>query len=724
MSLRQSVSVVVVVLSLFSTLHAVPIYLKKKIFDPEKMNREAARVNVLSVQESKTKNFLVQFEDKITDGLKQDLTQKNIEVLAYIPENTLILRLSAGTNELVKSFKNISWIEPYHFTYKISENITPVSIFDEDEAIDISIRVFNDVERDKVISFLNEKGEVLLAVFEKTIIVQLHKKNIYQLASLDEVEWLERYYPPRLHHVDIGIQNEDNPPPPDEGDYSKLTSFESGSKILNLEGSYRLGLNGRAQIIGVADTGISQGKLDNTLHFDLEGQILKGYSVGLFGKTWEDFIGHGTHVAGSLVGNGAISGGKIQGVAYGARLVAQSLITGFNNMLPPANIQSTFEKAYNDGARIHSNSWGVPFSNGAYENYSASIDAFMWGHMDFLPVFAVGNDGGDLDKNGVIDEDSLSSPSVSKNCLAVGASENVVYEGGIQKKWGKLLGGDEKWSQLPISEDLVSDNANGVAAFSSRGPTQDGRIKPDVVTPGTNILSLRSSHPDASALWGAFDAHYVWGGGTSMSTPIAAGTAALVRQHYQDIENLDYVSSALVKATLMNGAFDMYPGQFGDIEKKEIPYNRPNVHEGWGRLDVDNTLLSHFLYWDEKKGIGLNEEKVYKIKVSDVKKSLKITLAYTDYPSSSSAFKNLVNDIDLEVADAKGKIFYPNGGTTADRLNNIETVDILKPTVSEYLVKIKGFNIPNGKNGKQPFALVASGGISISDKKKIKVGPF
>ena len=174
----------------------------------------------------------------------------------------------------------------------------------------------------------------------------------------------------------------------------------------------------------------------------------------------------------------------------------------------------------------------------------------------------------------------------------------------------------------------------------------------------------------------------------------------------------------------MNGAFDMYPGQFGDIEKKEIPYNRPNVHEGWGRLDVDNTLLSHFLYWDEKKGIGLNEEKVYKIKVSDVKKSLKITLAYTDYPSSSSAFKNLVNDIDLEVADAKGKIFYPNGGKTADRLNNIETVDILKPTVSEYLVKIKGFNIPNGKNGKQPFALVASGGISISDKKKIKVGPF
>ncbi|HLD74661.1 MAG TPA: S8 family serine peptidase, partial [Bdellovibrionota bacterium] len=591
----KSALVVVVVFFTFSTLHAVPIYLKRKVFDPEKIKIEISEVSPLFARESKTKNFLVQFKTKITDGLKRGLNEQKIEVLAYIPENTLILRLLAGSPGFIKMHKNISWIEPYHFTYKISENITPVSIFDEDEEIDLSVRTFNDVEQARVVSFLNEKRQEILAVFQKTIVVRLQKRFIYELALLDDVEWLERYYPPQLHHLDVGIKGEDVPPP-DNGDYSKLTGYESGSKILNLEGTYRLGLNGRAQIVAVADTGISQGKLDDTLHFDLEGQIYKAYAVGLLGKTWEDFIGHGTHVAGSIVGNGTVSGGKIQGVAYGAHLVAQSLITGFKNMLPPANIQSIFEKAYNDGARIHSNSWGVPFSNGAYETYSASIDAFTWEHMDFLPVFAVGNDGGDLDKNGVIDADSLSSPSVSKNCLAVGASENVVSVGGIQRKWGTLLGGDEKWSQLPISEDVVSDNTDGMAAFSSRGPTQDGRVKPDVVTPGTNILSLRSSHPDASALWGAFDAHYVWGGGTSMSTPIAAGAAALVRQYYQDIANLDHVSSALIKATLMNGAFDMYPGQFGDIEKKEIPYNRPNVHEGWGRLDIDNTLLSHFLY--------------------------------------------------------------------------------------------------------------------------------
>ena len=714
MSKVKSVLVVVVVLFTFSSLHAVPIYLKRKIFDPEKIKIETSEVSPIFPQESKIKNFLVQFKTKITDGLKQELGRHNIIVLAYIPENTLILRLPHGQEGL--NLKNTSWIEPYHFSYKISENITPVSIFDEDEVIDVSVRTFNDLEKERVISFLNEKNQEILAVFQKIIIVRLQKRFIYGLASLDEVEWLEKYYPPQFHHLDMGIKNEDTPP--DEGDYSKLTGYESGSKILNLEGSYRLGLNGRAQVVAVADTGISQGKLDNTLHLDLEGHILKAYPVGLLGKTWEDFIGHGTHVAGSIVGSGAVSGGKIQGVAYGARLVAQSLITGFKSMLPPANIQLIFEKAYNDGARIHSNSWGIPFSNGAYENNSASIDAFTWQNMDFLPVFAVGNDGGDLDKNGVIDEDSLSSPSVSKNCLAVGASENVVSVGGIQKKWGTLLGGDEKWSQLPMSEDLVSDNDRGIAAFSSRGPTKDGRIKPDIVTPGTNILSLRSSHPEASALWGAFDSHYVWGGGTSMSTPIAAGTAALVRQYYQDIANLNYVSSALIKATLMNGAFDMYPGQFGDIEKKEIPYNRPNVHEGWGRLDLDNTLLSHFLYWDEKKGVGLSEEKIYKMKISDVKKSLKITLAYTDYPSSSSAFKNLVNDIDLEVSDRQGKVFYPNGGKEADRLNNVETVDILKPIVGEYLVKVKGFNIPNGKNGKQPYALVASGVISVSGKKK------
>ena len=72
------------------------------------------------------------------------------------------------------------------------------------------------------------------------------------------------------------------------------------------------------------------------------------------------------------------------------------------------------------------------------------------------------------------------------------------------------------------------------------------------------------------------------------------------------------------------------------------------------------------------------------------------------------------------MSDPKGRIFYPNGGKAADRLNNVETVDIPKPLVGEYFVKIKGFNIPNGKNGKQPYALVVLGDASVSAKKKNK----
>ena len=126
-----------------------------------------------------------------------------------------------------------------------------------------------------------------------------------------------------------------------------------------------------------------------------------------------------------------------------------------------------------------------------------------------------------------------------------------------------------------VKKDGHSDNVNDIAYFSSRGFTDDNRIKPDVVAPGTYIISTSSSKLDASYYWGEIDPFYAYDSGTSMATPIVAGTAALVRQYYVDNKSIS-PSAALIKATLINGAINM---------------NLPKNAQGWGRVDIENSLF-------------------------------------------------------------------------------------------------------------------------------------
>src|SRR5207249_2850945 len=119
----------------------------------------------------------------------------------------------------------------------------------------------------------------------------------------------------------------------------------------------------------------------------------------------------------------------------------------------------------------------------------------------------------------------------------------------------------------------------------SRGPTDDGRIKPDLVAPGTNIVSNQSHYPGASTLWGPYgpNPNYAYSGGTSMATPLAAGAGALVRQ-WLTARGIANPSAAAIKATLLDTTYDMAPGQYGAGATQEIPANRPNNVDGWGRV--------------------------------------------------------------------------------------------------------------------------------------------
>ncbi len=163
--------------------------------------------------------------------------------------------------------------------------------------------------------------------------------------------------------------------------------------------------------------------------------------------------------------------------------------------------------------------------------------------------------------------------------IAVGASENLRLSGGRQATYGASWPAAYPTATGPIYSDLVSNNASGLAAFSSRGPTTDGRIKPDLVAPGTNIVSTRSSLSNWIG-WGVYDSNHIYLGGTSMATPLVAGASALVREYFDKIRSYQ-PSAALVRATLIGLARDLYPGQYGVGASQETA-KRPTNAQGWG----------------------------------------------------------------------------------------------------------------------------------------------
>ncbi len=371
--------------------------------------------------------------------------------------------------------------------------------------------------------------------------------------------------------------------------------------------------------------------------------------------------------------------------------------------------------------------------SGAYTGEARQVDQFIWNHPDMLITYSAGNEGVDANSDGVVDQFSLGTPASAKNALTVGASESYRLTGGLNPGgpcstyFNCFDGGSGPpvFRVAPISADRVSNNANGLAAFSSRGPARDGRIKPDVVAPGTNILSTHSQHPSASVGWDVGpDQWYNYEGGTSMSTPLTAGTAVLVREFYAR-QGLS-ASAALVKATLINGAADLTPGQYGTGATQEV-IRRPDPAQGWGRVDLAQSLMpsAPLATWfdDHRAGLTTGQSITYTnvFTVGGQTGPLRATLVWNDYPGSLISQRALVNDLNLEVIGPDGSHYYGNDrsgdGTLdgdIDTLNNVEGVDLSAALPGSYTVIVHGSNVPQGP---QPYALRLLGprsGVSIT----------
>ena len=377
------------------------------------------------------------------------------------------------------------------------------------------------------------------------------------------------------------------------------------------------------------------------------------------------------------------------------------------------------------GACIHSDSWGYgPEQAGQYTPtdiddegvlhylYAAMyVDGYMWTNQNFIMVFASGNNGVDTNADGIVDPGSVVPPGTAKNCICVGASVN--YRS-FTNTWGGAA--PDRYPAAPIQSDPMSQTTTpqGIAAFSGRGPTLDGRIKPDIVAPGTHVISVRSRATESTG-WGIVDSNtnYLYQGGTSMATPLTAGALALVRQWLVERRGIANPPAALMKALLINGARDMTPGQYGTGAAQEITA-RPDRSQGFGHVNLCNTLDpgdGRFLHFATNRIPSTGAAFTTNFTVGQANAGPYIlTLAWQDYPGEVGAEKVLVNDLDLTVTSPSGKVYYPNNLATNDRLNNVEFIEFSAPETGPYTVTVDGYNVPQTfPHGGQPFALVMRG---------------
>jgi len=674
------------------------------------MRDEEQRIQALSMRGQQSlpglsSTYIIQYDRPLSESDRLALESRGIEVLRYLPDYAWVVRGKApGLIQLrhlgLAGFEKISRVRP---EWKVDPALGELVARGSQETLDLWVTAWDASAGQELLRLVRgTEGARVLSEGQRDIAVRAPLRVVQEWSKVDAVEWIQELpivVPLMFQPLEDTIDSNTPPTKP------ALTGFESGTRLMGFEKAWERGFSGEGQSVAVADTGLDSGDRAN-LHGDFEESFEQGYIMGLGGDSWADPQGHGTHVMGSVLSSGVLSDGAFRGGAFSSKLHAAGMWSGiFNNIMPPSDYNRLMGDPFRAGARIHSNSWGSPRNLGDYDMNAARVDEFMWQNPDLLVLFAAGNSGVDSNMDGRIDEGSVSSPGTAKNVLTVGASENLLAEGGIQRPHGQLRDGDKKWGAEPLKSDTLSNNPNGLAAFSSRGPTRDGRLKPEVVAPGTNIVSTRSHHPEATTLWGAYDANYSYAGGTSMATPLTAGAAAVAREYLVKARGVETPSAALVKGALIHTAFDLFPGQYGLGAQQELPTQRPNVHEGYGRVNMDRLtfLGEETLLVDERVGVATGESKSWTVSAPSGA-TVRATLVWTDAPGAPSAGKTLVNNLDLEVRSARsGSI-----STMADSLNNNEMVELKRVASGRYTVSVRGANVPSGRAGKQPFALLVS----------------
>ncbi|TKB06374.1 S8 family serine peptidase [Desulforhopalus sp. IMCC35007] len=597
------------------------------------------------------------------------------------------------------------------------KSLRPVPARSPDQVGNIEAVVFAGEDPLVVVDAIRSLGARIIRMSGQVIILYADTSLVAAIAAIPQVQRLAPYSPPTLsNNVAADIIRAD---------------------VLH---NYH-GLNGNGQIIAIADTGLDTGVDDATLHDDFQGRIVAIHALARPGDA-SDIDNHGTHVAGSVLGNGTLSNGHIQGMAPAAQVVFQSTMDSNRELtgIPVDPRVGFFDVARDDGARIHTNSWSYHESDGVYNLFTSRCDDFAFNNREFLIVFAAGNDA----------PKRVNAPASGKNVLTVGASESVQPTLPASVRFPNSPAYPATtYPGGPVLHGVAAaaDNQNQVADFSCPGPVQNNRRKPDVVAPGSWILSTRASVStndcgpdglggtgDEDGTWTHAEAvgyglpgqpilyggdhnapdvppgsgptaadNYCWMSGTSMAAPITAGCCALIRQYL--IEQRGHTpSAALVKALIVNGAVDMGMG---------IPHNA----QGWGRVDLTNTLFptgTGRVQFDDdlSSAVATGDIRSYDVHVASTAIPLMVTLVWRD-PAGAVIQNRLFLRV-IHVASGT----EATADSITDIRNNVQKVVVNPPQVGQYRIEVEAVNVATGVPSlaglRQDYALVVANATGFS----------
>ena len=450
--------------------------------------------------------------------------------------------------------------------------------------------------------------------------------------------------------------------------YNREGAITTRANTVNTGGVAGLDLNGENMIAGVWDGGLVRES-----HNLLEDRVLQIDNPGSISS-------HATHVSGTMVGSASQVNGQAKGMAPMAELLAYDFGADEPEMTSAAS----------QGMILSNHSYGIPADNvplwyiGYYDSNARNIDRIIYNAPYYLPIVAAGNDRQSGANSGDGGYDYLTDKGVAKNNIVVAATFEVL--------------------EYEDASDVF------MSSFSSWGPTDDGRIKPDISAKGVNMYSST----------GASNGSYANFSGTSMSAPNVSGSLLLLQQHYNDL-NGEYMLASTLRALALHTADEagFAPG--------------PDYRFGWGLMNTQHAAQVISQDGTESmiitETLDANDVYTYTFK-ADGTQDISATIAWTDpaanpLPGGNEdvATPSLVNDLDLRISQDGGVTFLPwvldvatptAGATNGDNVvDNVEKIEINTPEAGDYIVRVshKGQLLVNDS---QVFSLVLEG-ISSED---------
>ena len=673
--------------------------------------------------------WLVQFVGPVKDAWLAEVRDLGLEPVIYMPHNAYVVfgggSSLARLDQLAAASPSIQWTGEYHPFYRLSPEVLDAArTLPAGEMVDVTVQLLNCKRTGQSLAALRGMGGVLRRSASQTlqftnVSLQLPAGRLVAVANWPDVFNVERWVAPELHDE---VQDQ----------IVAGNILSSGGAVVPSGAGYLGWLASKGfpttaasyPVVAVVDDGFDNGTT-SPLHPDFHelGLLANPSRVSFVGNCTTDTSGNGiaghgnlnTGIVGSyndLAGSPHqdVNGYRIGlGVSPYGRMSSTKVFTNagiWSDVNCGGTNAGVVANAIAGGAGLTSNSWGSPVG-GAYTVDAQEYDALTRdsvpgtrGNQEMLHVFSAGNDGPVAN--------SIGSPGTAKNVFTVGATESV-RDNGVNDGCG----------------ESNADDADDCANFSSRGPTDDGRVKPDITAPGTHVQGPASQDPGytGTGVCGAASGPYyplgqtlyTWSSGTSHSCPAVSGALSLAWHHYGTVLSPGNTASpAMLKALMVNAA--RY------LDGLNTGGNLPHTAQGWGSVDLGALTDGGARYLVDQTVTFAATGDTHAVtgSVVDSARPFRVTLAWTDAPGSTTG-NAYVNDLDLEVTVGgvtyKGNVFtgaYSAPGGTADPRNNVEGVFVPAGASGPVSVRVVAANVAgdgvpgNGDATDQDFALVVS----------------